>query len=168
MSHSVDIKFWSSCLGDQPMDLELAWLHHWLIFELGRSAWIICSHILDIPITSRRPNHHLHCSASAQISSLFYLSDWFSELHRIAWIFCFHILDIPNTAPSARLNFIPDQLFVLFLWLNLWTWQDCLNIWWLHPWHSNYCSSSTPHLEPQVLQTPIRHAQCITGSGWCC
>ena len=32
--------------------------------------------ILDIStITSRRPNHHLHCSASAQINFLFYLSD---------------------------------------------------------------------------------------------
>ncbi len=31
--------------------------------------------MLDIPITSWRPNHHLHSSASAQISSLFYLSD---------------------------------------------------------------------------------------------
>ncbi len=30
---------------------------------------------LDIPITSRSPNHQLHCSASVQISFLFYLSD---------------------------------------------------------------------------------------------
>ncbi len=76
-------------------------------------------------------------------------------------------------SPCALLKFIPDQLFVLFLWLNpwrAWTWQDCINIWWLHPWHSNYCLSSTPQLEPQVLQTPTpsRHAQCITGSGWRC
>ncbi len=36
------------------MNLELLsrWPHHWLIFELGRNAWIICSHILNTPITS--------------------------------------------------------------------------------------------------------------------
>ncbi len=62
---------------------------------------------------------------------------------------------------------IPDQLSVLFFWLNLWTWQDCFIIWWLHPWRSNYCSSSSQQLEPQVLPTPTRHAQCITGTGWC-
>jgi hypothetical protein len=67
-----------------------------------------------------------------------------------------------SQSPRAQLKFIQDQLFVLFLWLNPWTWQDCFNIWWLHPWHSNYC------LWTQVLQTPTRHAQCITGSGWCC
>jgi hypothetical protein len=38
-----------------------------------------------------------------------------------------------------------------------------VNIWWLQPRHSNYCLSSTPQLESQVLQTPTRHAQCITG-----
>ncbi len=79
------------------MNLELLWLHHWLIFELDRNAWIACSHILDIPITSRRPIHHLHCSASAQI---------ISELGRMAWIFCIHILqvDIPIIAHSRGTN----------------------------------------------------------------
>jgi hypothetical protein len=53
---------------------------------------ILSSYILNIPITihGQCPNHHLHCSTSGQISSLFYLSDKISELElcRIAGIFC--------------------------------------------------------------------------------
>ncbi len=123
--------------------------------------------LLEVPITS--------CTAQPQPRSALYFISLIKFLNLAGVLELFAVtsstfqslLQVPITTP-AQLKLIQDHLFVLFLWLNPWTWQDCFNIWWLHPWHSNYCFSSRPQLEPQVLQTPTRHAQCITGSGWCC
>ncbi len=68
---------------------ELLCFHHWLIFEFGRIAWIICSHILNIPITAE---------LFAVTSSTFQAQT--------------------SQSPPALLNFRPDQLFVASLWLN--------------------------------------------------
>ena len=50
-----------------------------------------------------------------------------------AWIICWHPRHFnhhisTSQPPSALLSFSPDQFFVLSLWLNIWTWQDCLHI----------------------------------------
>jgi hypothetical protein len=73
--------------------------------------------VTDIPITSRSPNHQLHCSASAQISSLFYLLAGDCQE-------CLNYLQShprhsnhfsKSQSQRAQLKFIQDQLFVLFL-----------------------------------------------------
>ncbi len=151
------------------MNLELSWLHHWLIFKLGRNAWIICSHILDIPITSR-------CTAQLQPrSALCFISLNNSlNLARLLEYFAFIslrfqsllIVEVPITICTAQLHRRPALCIIsLIKSLNL---AGSFNIWLSLPQYSNYCSSSTPHLEAQVLQTPIRHAQCIVDWGWGC
>ncbi len=150
------------------MNLELLWFHHWLIFKLGRNAWIICSHILDIPITSR-------CTAQQPRSALCFISlNKSLNLAGLLEYFAFIslrfqsllIVEVPITICTAQLHRRPALcIFSLIKSLNL---AGSFNIWLSLPQHSNYCSSSTPHLEAQVLQTPIRHAQCIVGWGWGC
>jgi hypothetical protein len=60
-----------------------------------------------------------------------------------------------SQSPRAQLKFIQDQLFVLFLWLNPWTWQDCFNIWWLHPWHSITAYHQRHNLNPKSFKRPL-------------
>ncbi len=89
------------------MNLELLWLHHWLIFDLGRSAWIICSHILNTPITSGRPNHHLHCSASTR------------------WALCFiSLIKSLNLAGLLQYLVVTSLTFQLLLTINATNWSQ--------------------------------------------
>ncbi len=79
---------------------ELLWFYRWLnlVQVLGRIAWMFCSHILIIPIIAhgQRPNHHLHCSTSGQISS-FDLSIWWNLW---TWRDCLNILHLIINAPT--------------------------------------------------------------------
>ena len=124
--------------------------------------------LLEVPITictaQLQPRSALYFISLIKFLNLAGLFEYFAFISSTFQIL--FIVEVPITICTAQLHPLgPDQLFVLFLWLNLWT---CFNVWWLHPWHSNYCSSSLPQLEPQVLQPPTRHVQCITGSGWRC
>ncbi len=44
-------------------------------------------------------------------------------------------------------------------WLNLWTWQDCLNIWPSYPRHDKHCSSQPP--------SALLNFSCATGRTSC-
>ena len=71
---------------------ELLWFHHWLIFQLGRIAWIICRHIFNIPITA----HGWRCSTWGQISS-FVLYLWLN-----IWTLQDHCLNISSKQSYPR------------------------------------------------------------------
>ncbi len=133
--------------------------------------WQFCLKII-ITAHGQRPHHldhHLHCSTSGQISSLFCLSDKISELCRKAWIFCSNTLDILVTAKDQRPNHhvhfsTSGQISFLFIslinFLNLnLNFAGLLEYFTAHHWQ--------PNLKPKSSSAgPSQH--CVAGWGWCC
>ncbi len=136
--------------------------------RLAESLENFSSNILYILVTAqgRRPHHHLHCSISGKISSLFYLSDKISELCRNSWIFHCNILDILVSAQgllsSHHLHCSTSGQISSLFYLS-----DKISELELGRIAGIFCSSSwTPQLEAQLLHTPVCSAHCVAGWGW--
>ncbi len=90
------------------------------MYDIGRIAWIICSHILSILITAHdwHPNHHMHLSTSGQIRFVFIshlLKLWASQdcLNHLQSYpqHSSHCLWLKSQSPYALFNFSPYQFF---------------------------------------------------------
>ena len=122
--------------------------------------------LLEVPITS--------CTAQPQSRSAFCFISLIKFLNLAGVLELFSVtsstfqslLQVPITTRTAQIHPRSALCFIsLIKSLNL---AGLLQYLVITSLTFHYCLSSTPQLEPQVLQTPTRHAQCITGSGWCC